>query len=231
MKRVEEKGVGTEGLNKKEKVIYLAKNDPFLKVEELAEQVGTTSHYVRTVLSEAKLSLTKLRKRYARKMEQLSNLSTGQFLIDMVNVSEPNEVFTEQLNKIILNNYKKYQQLIKSDNFQKRVLRVSDQAEPILINNTLLIPSEEKIDSKGEINNLLNVKSADIEFGDSILEIETANYELAENLQINSGQPILEISRKILIKNQVKGLDILYISPDRCKIGLSGKEISFEVKK
>src|SRR5690554_4660504 len=54
---------------KKEIIIESASRDPFLKVEELAETADTTSRYVRTILSEADLSLMKLRKEYARKIE------------------------------------------------------------------------------------------------------------------------------------------------------------------
>ena len=40
-----------------------------LKIEDLAELANTTSKYVRTILSEANLSLMELRKDYARSIE------------------------------------------------------------------------------------------------------------------------------------------------------------------
>lgn len=54
----------------KAKVIQLVQKDPFLSIEEIASQVETTPRYVRTILSEANLSLLQLRKQYARAMEQ-----------------------------------------------------------------------------------------------------------------------------------------------------------------
>lgn len=57
---------------KKEFIIRVAKSDPFLKIEEIAEQAKTTQRYVRTILSEANLSLMNLREEYARKMEKQS---------------------------------------------------------------------------------------------------------------------------------------------------------------
>lgn len=57
------------GPSVKEQVIALAKADPFFTVEELAHQVGTTTPYVRTILSEADLSLNQMRKDYARQLE------------------------------------------------------------------------------------------------------------------------------------------------------------------
>jgi len=53
----------------KARVIQAVHNDPFLSVEEIAAHVGTTPRYVRTILSEANLSLMQLRKQYAKHME------------------------------------------------------------------------------------------------------------------------------------------------------------------
>lgn len=54
----------------KGQVIALALADPFLTVKDLASQAGTTTPYVRTILSEADLSLNDLRRSYARRLEQ-----------------------------------------------------------------------------------------------------------------------------------------------------------------
>ncbi len=54
----------------KAQVIALATKDPFLTVEELAQIVGTTNRYVRTILSEADLSLDLMRRNYARILEK-----------------------------------------------------------------------------------------------------------------------------------------------------------------
>lgn len=59
-----------EEQTKKEQIINLAQNDPFLKISDIAAYVKTTPRYVRTILSEANISLMKLRKRYARSMER-----------------------------------------------------------------------------------------------------------------------------------------------------------------
>lgn len=54
----------------KERILQTAQADPFLSVEKIAKQVGTTQQYVRTILSEAGISLTKLRREYAKQMER-----------------------------------------------------------------------------------------------------------------------------------------------------------------
>ncbi len=56
--------------SKKAKVLRLARTDPFLSVDEIARAVGTTSRYVRTSLSEAGLTLTELRRRFARDLRR-----------------------------------------------------------------------------------------------------------------------------------------------------------------
>lgn len=62
-----------EELTKKEQIINFAQSDPFLKISDIAENVQTTLRYVRTILSEANISLMKLREKYARNMEKNIN--------------------------------------------------------------------------------------------------------------------------------------------------------------
>ncbi len=62
--------MAVEELTKKEQIINYAQNDPFLKISDIAEYVQTTPRYVRTILSEANISLMKLREKYARSMER-----------------------------------------------------------------------------------------------------------------------------------------------------------------
>lgn len=73
------------GSSVKEQVIALARKDPFLTVEELANHVGTTTPYVRTILSEADLSLNQMRKEYARQLE----LRLGQHVVEREFVIHP----------------------------------------------------------------------------------------------------------------------------------------------
>lgn len=54
----------------KGQVIALARRDPFLTVKDLAQEAGTTTRYVRTILSEVGLSLNEMRKEYAKRLER-----------------------------------------------------------------------------------------------------------------------------------------------------------------
>lgn len=55
---------------KKERVVGIARDDPFLSIEEIAQLAGTTPRYVRTTLSEGDVSLMELRRIRARDMER-----------------------------------------------------------------------------------------------------------------------------------------------------------------
>lgn len=49
-------------MTKKQKIIDFAKDHPFATNEEIAAQCNTTERYVRTILSEAEISLLEIRK-------------------------------------------------------------------------------------------------------------------------------------------------------------------------
>ena len=51
------KKINFEEETKKDMIIRLAKSDPFVSIEEVANQADTTNRYVRTILSEAEISL------------------------------------------------------------------------------------------------------------------------------------------------------------------------------
>lgn len=80
---------------KKDYIIRLAQDDPFLKIEEIAVMANTTTRYVRTILSEANLSLMDLREEYARKMEKYSELKILLSIRDsLIKVDEDTENLT-----------------------------------------------------------------------------------------------------------------------------------------
>jgi hypothetical protein len=166
-------------------------------------------------------------------MEKISNLSSNQFLIDMTNILDLDMISTERLDRLILNDYENYRNLIEGNQFMERSLIISNQASPILINTTLLLSEGEYNDdnNKNNIMSILNAKSTNIKFSNPVLEVEEATYDLAESLKIDLGKTIFKISSKISIKGKAKGVDILYLSNDDCQISLAGKDMSFRIKK
>src|SRR5690554_4528519 len=90
---------------KKEIIIENASRDPFLKIEELAKTADTTSRYVRTILSEADLSLMKLRKEYVRKIENSKYNSDKRIFLNRL-IEVPFKSSNRSLNtdEILINN-------------------------------------------------------------------------------------------------------------------------------
>ncbi|HHX01750.1 MAG TPA: hypothetical protein GX739_03645 [Firmicutes bacterium] len=68
----------------KARVIQVVQNDPFLSIEEIAAEVRTTPRYVRTILSEANISLMQLRKQYAKHMEHQLYRTRRQVLVQEI---------------------------------------------------------------------------------------------------------------------------------------------------
>lgn len=62
--------IALEEKTKKDIIIHEAKKDPFKSIDEIALMADTTARYVRTILSEAEVSLTKMRKNYAKLLEK-----------------------------------------------------------------------------------------------------------------------------------------------------------------
>ena len=54
-------------VTKKRKILDLIAENPFLSLEEIAKFSGCSSNYVRTILSQEGLTLTELRKEFAKK--------------------------------------------------------------------------------------------------------------------------------------------------------------------
>ena len=54
-------------VSKKQKILDIISENPFLNLEEIAEFADCGSNYVRTILSQEGLTLTELRKRFAEK--------------------------------------------------------------------------------------------------------------------------------------------------------------------
>ena len=59
-----------EVVSKKQKILDIISENPFLNLKEIAGFAGCSSNYVRTILSQEKLTLTELRKKFAKKAAQ-----------------------------------------------------------------------------------------------------------------------------------------------------------------
>lgn len=69
---------------KREKIVHLAKGDPFLTVEKIAALADTTARYVRTVLYENNISLHELRKLYALRWKPITDTEESVYELEQL---------------------------------------------------------------------------------------------------------------------------------------------------
>ena len=71
----------------RDKIVEIAKSNPFFKIVEIAELAGTTERYVRTVLSEENFGLAEKRK---------------EEYMELVNIIEKNKDNPEKMAEVLL---------------------------------------------------------------------------------------------------------------------------------
>ncbi|OCL27556.1 hypothetical protein U472_03080 [Orenia metallireducens] len=209
-------------LTKKEKVIYLAQKDPFLKVERISQLAETTPHYVRTVLSEANLSLTKLRKQYAQKLKDKRR--ANKFLLDILSTDKFDKLDLTKKEGVVLNKAEYYSDLIKEgNNFLERTVLFKEGGFPIMVNTTFISDGLQKFD---ELND-----RKDLFISENKVRVEMSNDIVARLLEINTGVPVLILEKEIYISQKLKGVDLLYLIPERVELLLKENNHQISVVK
>ncbi|TDX59046.1 hypothetical protein [Orenia marismortui] len=202
---------GLYDLTKKERVIYLAKKDPFLKVERISQLAETTSHYVRTVLSEANLSLTKLRKQYVKKLEDKKD--KNKLLLDLLNVNQLGNLDLLVHDNTVLNKRNKYNDIIgEKSNFLERTILFQDQNVPIMVNTTI-VSENVGLNDFEELEN-----RADTYFSENRIRAEVSDSNLAKLLNVSSGSPVLTLEKEIFVSEELIGLDLVYFIPGEIEL-------------
>ncbi|PRX25241.1 hypothetical protein BX659_1222 [Orenia metallireducens] len=209
-------------LTKKEKVIYLAQKDPFLKVERISQLAETTPHYVRTVLSEANLSLTKLRKQYAQRLKNKKR--ANKFLLDILSTDKFDKLDLTKEEGVVLNKTEYYSDLFKGcRDFLERTVLFREEGLPIMINSTFISDGLQKFD---ELDN-----RKDLFISENKVRVEMSNDIVANLLEINIGIPVLILEKEIYISKKLKGFDLLYLIPERVELLLKENNHQISVLK
>lgn len=193
-------------LTKKERVAYIAKKDPFLKVERIAQLAETTPHYVRTVLSEANLSLTRLRKEYAQGTK--GDVGQNMLFLDVLDAQDLGDLNLVLLNKIVLNNINEYQEVVAEEQYiLERSILFEEKESPLMINTTFIVGCSDLKD----IHQIKGRKNVVV--SEPRIKIESANSQIAEVLNLEETKCILALEKKLFINEELKGLDLIYFSP------------------
>lgn len=197
--------------SKKARVLRLAQTDPFLSVDEIARKVGTTSRYVRTSLSEAGVTLTELRRRFARDLRKRLGTSAsgreedGAFGIEAAPISVTNAHEDEHEETRCV----RVAQIV--DGAAASLLRTNPQTplleisrlrvrngQPLYVNqlvtNQYLTVSEQMLADDGPLHKLLDRMTGGAThpmLDRRTVEIVPATEYLAESLSVTPGHPLL----------------------------------------
>lgn len=173
----------------KARVISAVRSDPFLSIDEIASKVETTPRYVRTILSEAKISLLQLRKEYAKKMEkqlhpttkQTDNERRYQSGLEITKIRDP------QIAKLL------------NQNSDSQLLQVSrmDKKRHILIYHEIITYLDLHLSGEdGSLRQLLSQGQNELDLvqGESWVEVVTDKSNLSKLLIGNENQPLLKVN-------------------------------------
>lgn len=219
---------------KKEQILNLARRDPFLKIEEIAATVETTPRYVRTILSEAKVSLMQLRRNYARRMEKRLGIDVtvkgnGPGLASVLASTGKRMGVNEiRVNKI---RHEEWARLLNAPVSEpllvvSRVRVVNDH--PFFISQVVttgdLSLSEETLRANTPLRELLGLARPDVtEFRERSLEVEPADSYIAANLDIPVGDPVMRSGNLIVTEGRPVGLEFNIFPAYTVRFVLVGK--------
>ncbi|MFW5992281.1 MAG: GntR family transcriptional regulator [Halanaerobiaceae bacterium] len=218
-------------LTKKEQIINFAQSDPFLKISDIAENVQTTPRYVRTILSEANISLMKLREKYARNMEKrlkgnkefdlqakvslkseycYNNMVTGSIQVESYDDSEYTEI-----------------QKIKEDDELIRIYQVQYVDEnPYCIHELITYMDKdinrERLEQLDSIYDLLGRKGINrLQFMNSIITVERPGKGTKE--YFDDDDYLIASNRTVLLNKIPIGIERIYLKSELAKMEFPGE--------
>jgi len=225
--------MAVDELTKKEQIINFAQSDPFLKISDIAKHVQTTPRYVRTILSEANISLMKLREKYARNMEKRlqSNGQTG--LQAKVRVRDEYSYNTLNTGKIEVEKADENDfpdiQCFRQDDEMFRIFQVQLVDEkPYCVHELITFMekdiNKERMDNLESIYDLLGRKGINhLQFMDNVITIESPR-EIIN--RFFTGAESLFLSKRTVLLNKIPiGMERLYIRADLTKVEFAGEII------
>jgi len=204
---------------KKEQILHLARQDPFLKVEEIAARVQTTPRYVRTILSEARISLMQLRRNYARRMERRLGIdvavrSGGPDLTSTLsNTGKCISVNEIRVHKVQREEWANLLQVANDEPLLmvSRVRTVDGQpffVSQVVTTGDLSLSEEMLRGGDMPLRELLGLTQPNsTEFRDRCLEVEPADPYIAASLGVPQSEPVIRSCNLIITEGQPVGLE------------------------
>ena len=225
------RNMSLEELTKKEQIINFARNDPFLKISDIAEHVKTTPRYVRTILSEANISLMKLREKYARNMEerlQVKESASQETEIRLINQKGEVVAGYIKLSKITDKEFRELRKISADQELykisQKRMVDKEVFGVQEII--TYLSPeiNKERIQNLDSLYELFGSRGFNkLNFKNNIMEVEIANEFLSKLLGIDKGKPIIKSQRLILIGKMPIAIENCFFDAEEVQLIVPGE--------
>lgn len=221
-----------EELTKKEQIINFAQNDPFLKISDIAEYVQTTPRYVRTILSEANISLMKLREKYARSMEKRLQVqdepSDVQQAVRFRPIQGGLKAGELQIQLILEEEYEELQKINKDEKLW-RISQICYSAEkPFCVKEVITFFPEdltsERVESMESIYELFNRKGINrLVFQDNVVRFDQPHEDVRKMLNVKKADPVMIICRYILLNKIPIGMENYYLRTDKVEMSFAGE--------
>lgn len=236
--RGDERSAGAYGngrqTTKKARLLQLARTEPFLSVEEIAATVETTPRYVRTALSEAGLSLTKLRRQHAQTIRQ--RLSIGvRFPIDMgfeatspgVCVGDGVQLTTRSVRVAQIIDAQIATWLnaaVTTPLLEISRVRVGDEGLFVvnrLITNQHLLVSDAVFTSDRSLAEFLGLRDVvQMHFTEQIVDIVRGDEYLCKSLQVAPDDPIIRCAGVLTVAGKAVAIKCNYFDGTRIRLVL-----------
>ncbi|GEM_PF-571524 len=218
---------------KKDFVVRLAQADPFMSVDEIAARARTTSRYVRTVLSEAGLSLQQLRRRYARQMERRLALDVrvpggGQGLFHAL-AEAGNKMETRCLRVAQCREPELAEWLgVAPSTTLLEISRVRVvNGRPFYVNQIVtsrhLTVNEAILNTEGPLRETLGLGGqGGFDLAERTLDVVAATAYLAESLEVEAGAPLLRSGNVLMVSGERVAIEFNYFDAARVRLVLEG---------
>jgi hypothetical protein len=218
-----------EWKTKKEKIIEFTRRDPFLKINDLAERANTTPRYVRTILSEANLSLMKLRKDYVRRIENRDKLSDRLLFNYLLNVPFGGENSISLESELLFNNPQDFNilkgNISKDYVYQSYLHKISGESwciNTVVTDKCISKVNNEDVAHKDMNDFLCNFLEKDgIILSNIQLEIELSNGKVADLLEISQLSPLFRVEQTVKYQSQVVILMLAYFNSEKISLSLA----------
>lgn len=225
--------VASPASTKKEQILTLAQKDPFLRVEEIAAQAETTPRYVRTILSEARISLMQLRRRYARTMERRLGVNVtvdraDQGLTDALSLAGNHVgVHQVQVAKIVAPEVAEILGVARDEPLLKASRVRSVNQRPFFVSEVIthksLVVGEDMVTSEKPLRQLLGLEVPnETTFVDRSLEVVRATPFIAASLNLAAGDPVIKSGNVIVTQGERVGVEFNYFDAHRVRFVFAG---------